>query len=196
MRALLKVLICCYDIKEFHVPLSQGITMRKSKTKAIQADLDIFRDIHTYSGIIRHIQELFRRIQAYSQSCVIMAYSEHQYIQNHGIFRTLANIYNGAFCEKSSRKLYLFSQYHLSNSLLSPCRHTRSQSDCWKDYSTGNKLLIFNVAQQVRQGLKLKLVRQRRERRSCSNQFLMKVLIKTSFPWIRMFFKQLFQSFV
>ena len=54
MRALLKVLICCYDIKEFclEVCLSQGITMGKSKTKAIQADLDIFRDNQAYLGII------------------------------------------------------------------------------------------------------------------------------------------------
>ena len=52
MRALLKVLICCYDIKEFQVRLSQGITMGKSKTKAIQADLDIFRDNQAYLGII------------------------------------------------------------------------------------------------------------------------------------------------
>ena len=39
---------------------SQQITMGKCKTEAIQADLDIFRDIQTYSGIIGHVKELFK----------------------------------------------------------------------------------------------------------------------------------------
>ena len=34
--------------------------MGKCKTEAIQADLDIFRDIQIYSGIIGHVKEFFK----------------------------------------------------------------------------------------------------------------------------------------
>ena len=37
--------------------------MQKCKTSAIQADLGIFTHVQAYSGIIRHIQELFRHAQ-------------------------------------------------------------------------------------------------------------------------------------
>ena len=47
-----------------------------------------FRQIQAHSGIIRHIQELFRHIQAYSQPCVTLAYFGPWYIQNSKIFRT------------------------------------------------------------------------------------------------------------
>ena len=62
--------------------------MGKCKTKATETD----------SGIIRHIQELFRHIQAYSETCElwhrVMVYAEpwhiHQkHIQNPDIFTTL-----------------------------------------------------------------------------------------------------------
>ena len=77
--------------------------MGKCKTKAIQKDLGTFRHNQAYPGII----------QAYSEPCVILVYSEplvyseHRYIQNagifkiRGIFRTLSNIYDEAFCENS-----------------------------------------------------------------------------------------------
>ena len=45
-----------------------------------------FREAH--SGIIRHIQRLFRHIQAYSEPCIFPAYLEPWYIQNPDIFRT------------------------------------------------------------------------------------------------------------
>ena len=51
--------------------------MSKCKTKAIHTDL----------SIIRHIQELFRHILAYSKPCVTLAYLEPD-IQNPEIFRT------------------------------------------------------------------------------------------------------------
>ena len=50
--------------------------MKKCKAKQIT-------DIQTYSGIGRDIQELFRHIQAYSETYVTQAYSEPWYIQNH-----------------------------------------------------------------------------------------------------------------
>ena len=54
--------------------------MVKYKT-AIQADIGIFTHIPIYSGTIRHIQELF------------------WYIQNLGIFRTLAYSKSGTYLE-------------------------------------------------------------------------------------------------
>ena len=63
--------------------------MGKYKTKAIKwAYSRIFRHIQIYSGIIRHIQELFRHIQAYPEPSVILAYSEPPYIQKLSIIRT------------------------------------------------------------------------------------------------------------
>ena len=53
-----------------------------NKTKAIQVDLGTLKDIAACSGIFRHVQELFRNIQAYSETCVTLAYSEPWYIQN------------------------------------------------------------------------------------------------------------------
>ena len=82
--------------------------MGKRKTKAIQADLGIFTHIPAYSGIFRHIQtypDIIRRIQAYSaiiqaysEPCVTLAYSEswhiqnQRHIQNPGISKTLAHL--------------------------------------------------------------------------------------------------------
>ena len=50
--------------------------MGKYKAKAIQTDIGIFVHIPTYSGLLRHIQELFRHIEAYSEPFVTVAYSE------------------------------------------------------------------------------------------------------------------------
>ena len=52
--------------------------MGKCKTKAIEADL----------GILRHILAKLGIIQAYSELCVTLVYSELWYIQNPGIFKT------------------------------------------------------------------------------------------------------------
>ena len=91
--------------------------MSKCKTKAIQTDL----------GIIRDIQELFRHIHAYSEPCVTLeylepwyiqnpemfrtrstlktlAYSQPWYIQNPGIFRTLSNTNDEAFCKNTKQQ--------------------------------------------------------------------------------------------
>ena len=59
----------------------QEITMRK-KTKTIQEDLGIFTQILVYSGIFRHVQQLFKYIQANSEYCVRLAYSEFWNIGN------------------------------------------------------------------------------------------------------------------
>ena len=50
--------------------------MGKCKTKAIHGDLGIFTHIPAYSGISRHIQAYSGIIQAYSEPCVTLAYSE------------------------------------------------------------------------------------------------------------------------
>ena len=70
----------------------QRIKTGARKIKAIQAVLAIFthipaysgmfRDNKTYSGIMRHIKELFRPIQVYSEPCVTLAYSESWHTQN------------------------------------------------------------------------------------------------------------------
>ena len=57
--------------------------MGKCETKAIRADLGIFTHIIAYSGRLRHIQ-------AYSELCLTLAYSELLYIQNPSIFKTRA----------------------------------------------------------------------------------------------------------
>ena len=49
----------------------------------------MFRHIQTYPNTIRHIRAYSGIIQAYSEPCVTLAYSEIWYIQNPGIFRTL-----------------------------------------------------------------------------------------------------------
>ena len=75
--------------------------MGKCKAKAIHANVGIFTHIPAHSGIIRHIQELFRHIQAYSEPFVTLGYGAPWYIQNPSIFRSLSNIYDEAFCENS-----------------------------------------------------------------------------------------------
>ena len=68
--------------------------MGKCKTKTIQADLGIFTllwHIHAYSDcpdIFRHIQAYSGTIQAYSEPCVTLGYSELCYIEHPGIFKT------------------------------------------------------------------------------------------------------------
>ena len=86
--------------------------MDKCKIKAIQTDLGIFKTLCN-SGIYKtvvyaepwHIQN-----QKYIQNPAIftsLVYSEHRYIHNagifkiRGIFRTLSNMYDEAFCENS-----------------------------------------------------------------------------------------------
>ena len=61
--------------------MAKFITFR-SKTKAIQADLGIFMDIPTYSGIFITLCSagIFRTLVAYSEPC---------FIQNPSIFRSL-----------------------------------------------------------------------------------------------------------
>ena len=53
--------------------------MEKCKTKSNQTDLSIFKHITAYSGII----------QAYSEPCITLSYSELWYIKNPGIFKTI-----------------------------------------------------------------------------------------------------------
>ena len=62
--------------------------MGKCKAKAVLAYSRIFGHNQTFSGIIRHIQELSRHIQAFSEPCVTPTYLEPCYIWIRGIFRT------------------------------------------------------------------------------------------------------------
>ena len=71
--------------------------MGKYKTKTIRADLGILTHIPAYSDISTHIQpDIIRHIQAYSEPCVTLTYSEpwqihnQMRIQNLGIFGNLA----------------------------------------------------------------------------------------------------------
>ena len=67
---------------------------------AIQTDL-------AHSGIIRHIQELFRHIQTYFKPCVTLAYLGTWYLQNSGIFRTRSLfktlVYSQPWCNSEPR---------------------------------------------------------------------------------------------
>ena len=58
--------------------------------------VELVFNILEYSDIIMPIWELSRDIQAYSEACVTPVYSKSWYIQNHGIFRTLA--YSEPWC--------------------------------------------------------------------------------------------------
>ena len=75
-----------------------GITMGECKTKAIQTNLGTL----THSLIIRHIQELFRHIQAYLEPCVTLTYLKLSCIQNPNIFRT-SSIFRTLAYSKSCR---------------------------------------------------------------------------------------------
>ena len=103
--------------------------MSKCKIKAIQTDSGTFRDNQTYLGIIPAYVGIFRTLcypdifktvvylelwhiqkKKHIQNPSIfttLVYSETRYIQNdgifriRGIFRTLSNIYDEAFCENS-----------------------------------------------------------------------------------------------
>ena len=55
--------------KQSVVPLDTGLQLVNVNQKPL-------REIWAHSGIIRHIQELFRQFQAYSESFVTLAYSE------------------------------------------------------------------------------------------------------------------------
>ena len=66
--------------------------MWKCKTKAIQADLVIFMHNPDYSGISKfqaysEMQAHLGIIQAYSELCVYLAYSEPELYSEPGIFR-------------------------------------------------------------------------------------------------------------
>ena len=90
-------------------------TCKTKKFRQIQAYSHIFWQIRAYSGIfrhsgiIRHIQDLFRHIQAYSGSSVNLAYSEpwhiknYRHIQNPGIFRFL--VYSQPWYSENQRHI-------------------------------------------------------------------------------------------
>ena len=108
----------------------------KCKTKVIKQAYssysNMFRHIQTYASVSRHIQKLFRHIQAYPELCVTLAYSEPPYIQkafilrtrdifklwyiqnqrhvqNPDVFRTIRNIHNGAFCGNTFMNFYFIN---------------------------------------------------------------------------------------
>ena len=107
--------------------------MGKCKAKVAQTDLGIFTHIQVYSVLFRHIQAYLGIIQIYTGVFRTLCnpgilrtlvcsepwhFQNQKHIQNpgilriRGIFRTLSNIYDGAFCENSER-LQLFSQYEI-----------------------------------------------------------------------------------
>ena len=84
------------------VPLDKELQRRNIKQKPVRQIYvyscmlgHILKHIQLYSGTIRHIQELFRHAQPFSEPCEILAYLEHWHIQNQkhihncGIFRTI-----------------------------------------------------------------------------------------------------------
>ena len=64
-------------------------TKFRQRFSYIHAYAGIFRHTQRYSEIIRHFQELLRDIQAHSEACVTLIYSEPWHIQNPYIFGTL-----------------------------------------------------------------------------------------------------------
>ena len=82
--------------------------MGTCKTRAIQADLGVLTH-NTYSGIISHTLELFKHIQANSQSCVNLACPESWYTEKQRHIQNPVKHFYGYFC-----KQLLFLQYQLS----------------------------------------------------------------------------------
>ena len=77
----------------------------------IHAYSSIFRHIQIYPEKIRHIQAYSGIIQAYSEPCVIITYSELWYIENPRIFKT-----RGIFRTLIHPKLwYVQNQRHVQN---------------------------------------------------------------------------------
>ena len=80
--------------------------MGECKTKAIQTDSGTFRHNQAYPGIIQAYSGIFKTL-CNPGIFRTVAYSEPPHIQNvgilklRGIFRTLSNIYDEAFCENS-----------------------------------------------------------------------------------------------
>ena len=95
--------------------LQRRIGISKCKTKDIQTELDIFTYILASSNIFRHNQAYSGIIQAYSESCVTLAYlaplyiRKPWYIQNSGIFRILKYSESEAYsepCQTSTMKRF------------------------------------------------------------------------------------------
>ena len=87
-----------------------------------------FRQIYAYSGIIGHIQELFRHIQAYLEPFVTLEYLELWYIQNpdifraRSIFRTLA--YSQSWYTQNSG-IFRTLAYSESEAYSEPCQTSK-----------------------------------------------------------------------
>ena len=91
--------------------------MGKCKTIAIQTGLRIFR----------HIQELFRHIQAYPRPCVTLAYLEPWYIQNPDLFRSRSIFRTLAYSQPCIFRTHIYSErYHIQNPryIQSPVKHS------------------------------------------------------------------------
>ena len=97
------------------------IILKQWKTKAIQTDLDTFRNNQTYAGII----------QAYSEPCVTLSYLKLWYIQNsdifrtRGIFRTLAYLEPWYIQNPAIFRTLEYSKYEAYSEPCQPSRMTR-----------------------------------------------------------------------
>ena len=87
-----------------------GITMGKCKTIVVQTDFRIFSHNRAYSGIIQTYSDIFRTLcnpVIFRTVFTTLVYPEPRYISNSGIFkiwgifRTMTNIYEEAFCKSS-----------------------------------------------------------------------------------------------
>ena len=86
----------------------------------------LLRQIQAYSGIIRHIQELFRHNQAYLELCVTLTYLKLWYIQNPGIFRTRSIFRTPAYSQPwyiQNPAIFRTLAYSKSEAYTEPC-HT------------------------------------------------------------------------
>ena len=106
-----QIIKTCLFKKQSHVIIHscrQGITMRKYKTKVIQTVLGIFMHIRAYSGNSKTCKTLCNKTckTLFSEPWHIQT---KRHIQAPGIFRTLSrfrtlsNIFDGAFCKNSLR---------------------------------------------------------------------------------------------
>ena len=75
------------------VPLDKGLQWVNEKQKPS-------RQIQTHSGIIRHIQELFRHIQAYLEPCLTLTYLKLWYILNPNILRARSIFRTPAYSQR------------------------------------------------------------------------------------------------
>ena len=106
------------------------------------------RQIYAHSGIIMHIQELFRHIQVCPKPCVTLTYLESWYIQNTDKFRTTSIFRTLAYSEPwyiQNPRIFRTLAYSKSEAYSEPCQTSMIKrfSKIVNGYNYFRKLKLF-----------------------------------------------------